>query len=103
MSSSVNVSIGVPSPGLNFDELSSLAIADPAKFEELRLALIKQVINSPGSNADQLAALQQRLDCGANVLAPAYLSCLVLSDWLGESYQKLTQQLTAVQSQAQHQ
>lgn len=51
MSSSVSVSIGVPSLGFNFDELSSLAITDPAKFEELRLALIKQVINSPGSNA----------------------------------------------------
>lgn len=78
-----------------FDELSALALTDPAGFEELRLALIERVISTPGSNVSQLVRLQNRLDSGGAAATPAYFSCLLLSEWLGESYQKLSRQLTA--------
>lgn len=85
-----------PVPSLSFDELSLLLVTDPAKFEELRLALIERVISAPGSNSDLLTLLQARLDAQA----PTYSSCLALSEWLDESYQKLAQQITAIRSQA---
>jgi hypothetical protein len=78
---------------LSFDKLLQLAATDTKKFEELRKMLIERVISAPGSNSNQLALLQNRLDSG--VPSPAYFSCLVLSDWIDESYQKLAQQLAA--------
>lgn len=84
---------------LSFDELSVLAKTDQAGFEALRSALIDCVINIPGGNTAQLSALQRRLDGRENTGKAAYLSCLVLSEWLGDTYQELSQQIAAARQQ----
>lgn len=84
-----------PYQNLDFDGLSQLAAADPARFEELRTALIERVINIPGGNADRLAALQRRLSETMNSGTPRYVSYLHLSEWLNEPYQQLSQLMTA--------
>jgi len=78
-----------PFDGLNFDELSSLAVTDPDRFEALRSALIECVINEPGGNVAQLAALQERLNQGGDPATPRCLDCLRLSKWLDDSYRQL--------------
>ncbi|MFZ2853169.1 MAG: DUF3135 domain-containing protein [Rhodocyclaceae bacterium] len=91
-------SVGNTSPNpfqsLDFNDLSLLAMADPAKFEELRTALIERVINIPGGNPDRLAALQSRLTEAMGSGTPRYISCLHLSEWLDEPFQRLNQLLS---------
>ena len=91
-----------PLRDLNFDALSSLALTDQAGFEALRTQLIERVINVPGGNADQLAALQSRLNQQSDSATPRYLSCLQLSEWLDEPYQRLTRQLSDTRQQERH-
>ncbi|MFZ2855182.1 MAG: DUF3135 domain-containing protein [Rhodocyclaceae bacterium] len=83
-----------PYQNLDFDGLSQLAAADPARFEDLRTVLIERVINIPGGNAERLAALQCRLSETMNNGTPRYMSYLHLSEWLNEPYQQLSQLLT---------
>jgi hypothetical protein len=75
----------------SFDELSAMAINDPAAFEELRTALIKTTIRLSGSNSSLLLRLQRRLDQEADAGTPRYQSYLHLSDWLDDAYRQLSQ------------
>ncbi|MFZ2854604.1 MAG: DUF3135 domain-containing protein [Rhodocyclaceae bacterium] len=84
-----------PYQTLDFDKLSQFAAADPARFEELRTALIDRVINIPGGNADGLAALQHRLSETMGSGTPRYMSYLHLSEWLNAPYQELNRMLIA--------
>lgn len=77
-------------PEFSFDELSLLAVTDPAAFEELRSALINRAIHLSGDNSNLLIRLQSRLDQEDEAGTPRYLSCLRLSAWLNDSYLKLS-------------
>lgn len=74
----------------SFDELSAMAINDPAAFEELRSALIKTTIRLSGNNSGLLRQLQCRLDQEADSGTPRYQSYLHLSDWLNDTYRQLS-------------
>lgn len=74
----------------SFDELSALAINDPAAFEELRSAVIKTTIRLSGNNSALLQRLQCRLDEEADTGIPRYQSYLHLSDWLNDTYRQLS-------------
>jgi hypothetical protein len=92
----MNDSASTPRQQIIFDDLSVLAVADPAKFEALRKELIDRVINIPGGNPDKLAALQSRLDEERDTGISHYFSCMRLSEWLHEPYQQITQQSNAL-------
>lgn len=83
---------------LDFDELASMAATNLEKFEELRSTLIEQAISRPGSNSEQLKALQCRLNQESGTLTPRYLACLQLSEWLDEPYRQLRLKLDDVRS-----
>jgi hypothetical protein len=95
----VNTIFQSPFHDLSFDALSALALTDQARFEALRTELIGRAINVLGGNADQLAALQSRLNQHSDSATSRYLSCLQLSEWLDESYQRLTWQLNDTRQQ----
>lgn len=84
---------------LDFDALSSMAATDLSAFEALRSALIERVIHTPGSNAEQLAALQRRLNEGGDAATPCYLRCLRLSEWLDDPYRRLEHKLSEARAQ----
>lgn len=78
----------------SFDELSALAVNDPAAFKELRSALIKTTIRLSGDNSGLLWRLQCRLDQEAETGTPRYQSYLHLSDWLDDTYRQLSRNHT---------
>lgn len=82
-------------PEFSFDDLSLLANANPEAFEKMRLALINSTIQFSGENSSILTALQSRLDQEISGCTTSYVSCLCLSQWINESYQKLTSKISS--------